>query len=142
MTDLTELERLAKDASEGPWTALFGETRYHECDDADPWAVILTPRRHEVVTLYERYARKGEDRSDYDADAAFIAAANPATVLDLIARIRHLEAEREKDREALLFYAEQSRLARLIHSEGDAGRQAISEDGGKIARARLEDTHD
>lgn len=39
--------------------------------------------------------------------------------------------------EALEWYAEQSRLCRLIHSEGDAGRDALQADGGKKARAAL-----
>jgi hypothetical protein len=39
--------------------------------------------------------------------------------------------------EALRWYGEQSRLARLIHSEGDAGRHAIAADGGKRAAAAL-----
>ncbi len=39
--------------------------------------------------------------------------------------------------EALRWYQEQSRLARLIHSEGDAGRHAIAADGGKRAAAAL-----
>lgn len=36
--------------------------------------------------------------------------------------------------EALEWYAEQTRLCRLIHSEGDSGRYALSADGGKRAR--------
>jgi hypothetical protein len=40
-------------------------------------------------------------------------------------------------REALEWYGEQARLARLIHSEGDAGRHALADDGGKRARAAL-----
>lgn len=40
-------------------------------------------------------------------------------------------------REALAWYGEQACLARLIHSEGDAGRHALAEDGGKRARAAL-----
>jgi hypothetical protein len=39
--------------------------------------------------------------------------------------------------EALRWYGEQSRLARLIHSEGDAGRHAIAADGGNRAAAAL-----
>ena len=39
--------------------------------------------------------------------------------------------------EVLDWYAENSRLARLIHSEGDKGRNAIAQDGGKQARATL-----
>lgn len=40
-------------------------------------------------------------------------------------------------REALEWYGEQSRLCRLIHSEGDTGRHALAADGGKKARAAL-----
>jgi hypothetical protein len=38
---------------------------------------------------------------------------------------------------ALEWYGEQARLARLIHAEGDAGRHALADDGGKRARAAL-----
>ena len=40
-------------------------------------------------------------------------------------------------REALEWYGEQARLARLIHSEGDKGRNALAADGGEKARAAL-----
>ena len=40
-------------------------------------------------------------------------------------------------RDALAWYAEQARLCRLIHSEGDAGRNALAADGGERARAAL-----
>jgi len=39
--------------------------------------------------------------------------------------------------EALRWYAEQARLCRLIHSEGDAGRNALAADGGQRARDAL-----
>lgn len=45
--------------------------------------------------------------------------------------------ERDQAREALAWYGEQARLARLIHSEGDAGRAALAADGGNRARAAL-----
>jgi hypothetical protein len=48
-------------------------------------------------------------------------------------RVKALETD-------LAWYGEQARLARLIHSGGDAGRQALAEDGGKRARATLETT--
>lgn len=53
---------------------------------------------------------------------------------------RATAAEARADRLAkeLEWYGEQSRLARLIHSEGDAGRNAIASDGGKRARAALQ----
>ena len=52
-------------------------------------------------------------------------------------RIAELEAENARLREALEWYAEQSRLCRLIHSEGDIGRYALAADAGKRARAAL-----
>jgi len=39
--------------------------------------------------------------------------------------------------EALEWYAEQTRLCRLVHSGGDAGRNALADDGGKRANAAL-----
>ena len=39
--------------------------------------------------------------------------------------------------EVLQWYAEQTRLCRLIHSGGDSGRNALSSDGGTKARAAL-----
>ena len=49
------------------------------------------------------------------------------------------DAERDADkitrlRAALEWYGENARLARLIHTEGDEGRHALSEYGGKRAR--------
>ena len=45
-------------------------------------------------------------------------------------RVAELETE-------LAWYGEQARLCRLIHSEGDAGRNALAADGGKRARNAL-----
>lgn len=53
------------------------------------------------------------------------------------AKLAALKAENERLRAALEWYGEQARLARLIHSEGDAGRHALANDGGLIARAAL-----
>lgn len=73
---------------------------------------------------------------------------NASEVADALNRVRlqRDEARAERDRlaercermrETLEWYGEQSRLCRLIHSEGDSGRNALSEDGGKRARAAL-----
>ncbi len=40
-------------------------------------------------------------------------------------------------RDTLEWYGEQARLAKLIHSEGDPGRWALAEDGGKRANSAL-----
>lgn len=53
-----------------------------------------------------------------------------ATIAQLRDRVAGLE-------EGLAWYGEQARLARLIHSEGNAGRWALSEDGGAKARALI-----
>lgn len=53
------------------------------------------------------------------------------------AEIAGLRAERDRMRQALEWYGEQARLARLIHSEGDAGRHALANDGGKRAHQAL-----
>jgi hypothetical protein len=56
---------------------------------------------------------------------------------DLEAEKAKAEALLKEAVEALTWYGEQARLARLIHSEGDAGRHAIANDGGQRARATL-----
>lgn len=53
------------------------------------------------------------------------------------ADVRRLVAEKKALREALEWYGENARLARLIHSDGDKGRFALAEDGGERARAAL-----
>lgn len=53
------------------------------------------------------------------------------------ASLAAVTAERDAMWDALQWYGENSRLARLIHSEGDVGRNAIAADGGSRARAAL-----
>lgn len=53
---------------------------------------------------------------------------------DEITQLRTLLDDAER---ALHWYREQTRLCRLIHSEGDAGRHALSEDGGNRASKTL-----
>ena len=87
--DLDALEKLADEATPGSWTALVGSTPYPECDDADSWVAILSPAGKGILTFQERYRMgEGDDRADYDRDAAFIAAANPAAIKALIAELR------------------------------------------------------
>ena len=52
------------------------------------------------------------------------------------------DAEIARLREALGWYGEQARLARLIHSGGNVGRHNLADDGGKRARAALEGRDD
>lgn len=54
-------------------------------------------------------------------------------------RIEALEQENKRLREALEWYGEHAAGCRLIHSGGDASRHKLQDDGGKRARAALEE---
>lgn len=76
MTTLNELEALAKDATQGPWMRLFGErTVYDRMNDGCRGVAIVRTDTHPPC---------GKDVDNLD----FIAAANPATILALIALVR------------------------------------------------------
>lgn len=59
---------------------------------------------------------------------------NNAATSDLMAEAADLLDECER---MLAWYEEHARLARLVHSEGDKGRNAIAADGGAQARSTL-----
>lgn len=81
--DLDELETLARSATPGEWTA---------DGQCNIWAGH--PELHSNVTLATVYRSKlFEDwQKQAEADAAYIAATNPAVVLALIERLRQAEA--------------------------------------------------
>lgn len=88
--DLDTLERRAKAATPGPWEDL-SEHPDHLRGTINKGAKHIagcswfeTPREEQCVTVKEALA-----------NAAFIAAANPTVVLELIAEIRHLRGERD-----------------------------------------------
>lgn len=54
-----------------------------------------------------------------------------------IARLRAAEAERDKLREALAWYAEMAAGCRKLGSLGNPARHALDADGGKCARDAL-----
>jgi hypothetical protein len=56
---------------------------------------------------------------------------------DVSPAVAFLHDEITRLRTELEWYGEQARLCRLIHSEGDKGRHALSADGGNRARAAL-----
>ena len=73
--------------------------------------------------------------SDLTEELRFCAGLHSRTGYPENSRLFYAAADRIAELEAaLLWYGEQSRLCRLIHSEGDAGRQALAADGGKRAR--------
>ena len=61
----------------------------------------------------------------------------PRAEKDCADKLAALTAERDRMRKALEWYGENARLCRLIHSEGDKGRHALSDDGGSRARTAL-----
>lgn len=122
----TELKKLAEAATGDLWVVGSGpydQSRHIYCNspvtDGDESWLPLIASTDDAETLI-----------DHEANAAYIAAANPAAILKLLA----INAELV---DALNWYAEQARLCRLIHSEGDSGRKALDADGGQRARAAL-----
>lgn len=86
--DLDELEALAKVATPGPWGLYLGAA-WQVITDAPDW------EQREVATTGPDGSTGSED------DAAFIAAADPSTVIALIAELRQ-ERERADDLETRL----------------------------------------
>jgi len=100
--DLDALERAAQAATPGPWY-----------QSGSPWfstgSLVLSgsPDRHAGYMIvdtdpldYREDIPDGEV-ADPDDDAAYIAAANPAAIRSLIARLREAERQRDEARAAL-----------------------------------------
>lgn len=94
MTDLTQLERIARAASEGDW----------KHDTRRLLEVVFTPNRQRgAITI--THGDTGRNRPLWGskemakADAAHIATFNPQTVLDLIERVRAAEGKLEEIRQ-------------------------------------------
>ena len=98
----------------GPWEAHDGQIweTYPDIDDQWRFKKVLADIRHNTGWP------KHQKIEGSEANAHLIAAAP-----ELYA--------------ALEWYAEQSRLARSIYSEGDEGRHALASDGGEKALAAL-----
>ena len=89
MVDLVRLEELAKAATPGPW-------KQHLVDDT----TVICPQRDICCTFAEGGLNDdvdfSSDTEQREADAAFIAAANPATILELLAEIERLRGRNGK----------------------------------------------
>jgi hypothetical protein len=128
MIDLDELRKLAKVATPGPW-------HFHQDDGTalDISEVCIPRPEEEDVDL--SIASLLEDR-----DGAFIAAANPQVILELIERVREAEAERDA---ALARIAELERELTLLQvPEGypkrpSARAWAAILDRANVAEARI-----
>lgn len=117
------------------------ESLQRENDEKSAWIKAATTEITKAIGGgSEMFTKHGDD---FRVDPAFV-----ATFIQF-RRERHVESkkdsiQKERDvarlRAQLEWYGEQARLARLITSEGDKGRNAISADGGARARATLAST--
>lgn len=108
MTDLDKLEALAKAATQGPW-----EQSHREGDDEMYRTQVYTADGETIASLawYPKDMGGGRIGTYRDANAAYIAAANPATILDLIASARRDAEEIERLRAALEPFAAFAQVA-------------------------------
>jgi len=131
---VADLNGIAKDR--------YGNHRSHltilDADKATRGAAALTADGETLLAQANTIARLTSER-----DAAretlrmFKSWDFPGDLQDLAVRCDAAEARVKVLEEALGWYAEQSRLCRLIHAEGDVGRSALANDGGAKARAAL-----
>ena len=126
--DTDKLKALAMAATKGPWMRLFGErTVYDRMEDGC--------RGNAIVRADVAYSSQDADNLD------FIAAANPATVLELIAERDELRAEVERLSEGMEIAvrglqnvaAVEARAAPAAGTEKDAERLAEGYESGFFA---------
>lgn len=129
--DLDALERAAQAATPGPWY-----------QSGSPWfstgSLVLSgsPDRHAGYMIvdtdpldYREDIPDGEV-ADPDDDAAYIAAANPAAIRSLIARLREAERQRDEARAALEKAQTQSLIVDLANDLRRRGNATTSEEIG------------
>lgn len=136
---IDELEKLAKAATQGKW---YVSDKVFAVKD-DTFLVIASPERWIAHVL--------EGTPLGEEDAAFIAAANPKVVLELIATTRQLQAERDAAHargwnEAVEAAAKIAKNAWLVSTHGTIGDadygNAICEQAANDIRAlKKETTH-
>jgi regulator of replication initiation timing len=100
-----------------------------------------TEARHAHRELVERLdatlAEALECNEEFSMDNKYLKKRAEAAEAKLSKIEARKNAEITRLRTELEWYGEQARLCRLIHSEGDKGRHALSADGGNRARAAL-----
>ena len=92
--ELDTLEAAAKAATKGPWIDI------EEDDENFGWGIHYTTTQNRLDNSKAGIAKIETDfnppvEKEQKANAAFIAAANPAVVLELIAELRQARAERD-----------------------------------------------
>ena len=119
MNDTKELRRLAQAATAGEWYVERGNHIYGRNEVTDKEEVW-----HPVIACTD----DDEINVNFEANAAFIAAANPAAISELLDR---LEAAEKSDAESLAMY-------RKARDERDALRAALRHEADCVEAAKAE----
>lgn len=128
--DLDNLERLARAATPGPW---------RECSDLPCYAIAAGDYRVVQTTNQNNYRHSGASGRwlgiENERNAAYIAAANPTTMLTLIARLREAERERDRYRDMLGACVPISDDGKRVFIDGIGDRPIDFDDGAKLEAA-------
>ena len=99
MSDRKKLRRLAEAATPGPWWADTGATIGDDSDEATH--VWFRAARNDLYLAIGKVLDNDLDQTTFE-DAEFIAAANPAAVLDLLDQLDAAEAKLAKANRSLI----------------------------------------
>jgi len=130
MTDYSNLKRLAEAATPGPWIA---ENSRHE-------GSINALDRH--IGMVSMHAKVREDIPQNFANQAFIAAANPAAVLALIAEVERLQRAEKNDLIAYNAVIQRQDELRAERDQFKAEAQALQEQKQFLRNLREADGFD
>jgi hypothetical protein len=131
--DFTDLEKLAREATPGPWVSFDFAHKSSVYTMGNDGFMLATAHSYSGSAFHDTRPNKRQR----NANAAYIAAANPARVLALCAELSRLRSQVEEMRGALDWYREQVGSCRTNTSEGDAARRALDADCGKRAARAL-----
>ena len=110
--DVAELRRLAEAATPGPWSLTDGDPAMN----GQHWTI----RRQGVPGI-----RISGFTYGFNGDAAYIAAANPATVLGLLDRLAHMTEARDNARAEVERLTAMVRRVRELHRESRSSLSAL-----------------
>lgn len=119
-TDLVALKRLAEEATPGPWDTDENSV-WGACDPDDTTSRGMGINILQCRASVPRWAKAPLDYEQSERNAAFIAAANPATILSLAALIEAQAAEIEEARRLLSESADLTSLCTTPERFGEAG---------------------
>ena len=126
--NITELKELAEKATPGPWE-WDGDASNYDPENEAPWLAQApwTSRDSKNVLMGTIKAVRAED-------AAYIAAANPAAILELIAKLEEAQAQMERQKDEWLSWEAKRRdlekaAAKLEDAQGEIRALRATEAG-------------